>query len=95
MGAFADVVRACPGAEPMLDGLRAGGWRLEGPAHGDAEVGCLSVSFCREFTGATPIIACENARDCGVLDEHGPVFDWTPDDDDHDDGAWDSWDGEL
>ncbi len=94
VGAFADVVRACPGAEPTLAGLRDGGWQIDGPAQADAELGCLAVSFCKEFTGASPISACENARDCGVLDEHGPVFDWTPDND-HDDGAWDYWDGEL
>jgi hypothetical protein len=91
---FDDVVRACPGAGHTLAGLRDGGWRMAGPARADAELGGLAVSFCKEFTGATPISACENARDCGVLDEHGPVFDWTPDDD-HDDGAWDRWDGEL
>jgi hypothetical protein len=95
VSALADVVRACPGAEPMVDGLRDGGWRMEGSAQGDAEPGWLSVRFSKKFTGATPIIACENARGCGVLDEHGPVFDWTPDDDDDEDGAWDRWDGEL
>lgn len=91
---FADVVHACPDAEPTLDGLRDGGWRMDGPVRADAELGCLEVSFCKEFIDATPISACENARDCGVLDEHGPVFDWTPDDNEHD-GAWDRWDGEL
>lgn len=92
---LADVVPAYPDAERVLNGLRDGGWRMEGSPRADVDPARVCVSFSKEFTGATPITACENARDCGVCDEHGPVFDWAPDGDDDDHGAWDSWDGEL
>jgi hypothetical protein len=93
--ALVDVVRACPRTESVLNSLRDGGWTMDGPPDADVDPGCLCVSFCKEFSSATPIDACEDARDCGVTDELGPVFDWTPDAGNDDDGAWDAWEGEL
>ena len=95
VSALADVVRSCPDAERMLNGLADGGWRMQRSPRADVDPGCLCVSFCKEFTRATPISACENARDCGLDDEHSPVFDWTPDVGDDDDGEWDRWEGDL
>jgi hypothetical protein len=92
---LADVIRSCAHAERILNGLCNGGWRMQGSRCADVDLGCLCVSFSKEFTGATPLTACENARECGVGDEHSPVFDWVPDVGDDDDGAWDRWEGEL
>jgi hypothetical protein len=91
----AEILRACPDAKSILDGLRDGGWRLGGPPDSTAEHQGLSVSFIKQFVGSTPIDACEDARRCGVTDELAPIFDWAPDRGDDDDGAWDYWHGEL
>lgn len=92
---FNDVLVACPGSQDALTGLRHGGWLLDSARPEASDPRLLSVTCSKNFRHSTPIHACENARSCGVSDELGPVFDWTPDRGSDDDGPWDCWDGEL
>jgi hypothetical protein len=102
-GAFEDVVRVYPHVEVAIGGLREGGWRLES-IYREGEALDLAtnstalgtcVRFEKDFVNATPIAAAEDARRCGVTDELGPVFGWTEDCGDTDDGLWDGFYGEL
>lgn len=96
-----DVEQAASALPPLaeaLHGLDQGGWVIESASaagtDGSAETRA-QVTLCKDFIGASPLSVSDDVRACGVTDDLSPVFAWSGDTGDDNDGCWDSYQGEL
>jgi hypothetical protein len=96
-----DVEQAASALPPLAEALHRldhGGWVIESASaaktDGSAEIRA-QVTLGKDFIGSSPLSVSDDARACGVTDDLSPVFAWSADTGDDNDGSWDSYQGEL
>lgn len=96
-----DVEQAASILPPLaeaLHGLDQGGWVIESATASETDSIAETrahVTLCKDFVRASPRYVSDDVRACGVTDDLSPVFAWSADMGDDDDGCWDSYQGEL